>query len=58
MIKYTHFFEDMIKFSEPNVKKMSKKPSPDLFIRADGQPMAFLMGPTGFERQQVCGIVF
>ena len=39
------------KFSELNV--MMGSPSPDLFIRADGQPMAFLMGPTGFERQQV-----
>ena len=47
-----------IKFLEPNVKKMPKTPSPDLFIRVDGQPMAFLMGPTGFERQQVGGKAF
>jgi len=36
---------------------MPKTPSPDLFIRVDGQPMAFLMGPTGFERQQVKQLV-
>eukprot|EP00090_Calanus_glacialis_P016457 TRINITY_DN25768_c0_g1_i1.p1 TRINITY_DN25768_c0_g1~~TRINITY_DN25768_c0_g1_i1.p1 ORF type:complete len:1107 (-),score=385.74 TRINITY_DN25768_c0_g1_i1:97-3417(-) len=36
---------------------MIKTPSPDLFIRADGQSMAFLMGPTGFERQQVKQLV-
>ena len=28
---------------------------PELFVRTDGLPMAFLMGPTGYERQQVGG---
>ena len=32
-------------------------PSPDLFTREDGQPMAFLMGPTGYERQEVKALV-
>jgi len=36
---------------------MSSAPSPDLFIREDGQPMAFLMGPTGYERQEVKALV-
>jgi len=31
--------------------------SPELFVRTDGQPMAFLMGPTGYERHQVKNIV-
>ena len=32
-------------------------PSPDLFTREDGQPMAFLMGPSGYERQKVKALV-
>ena len=26
---------------------------PELFIRSDGEPMAFMMPPTGIERQKV-----
>ena len=36
---------------------MTSSPSPDLFVREDGQPMAFLMGPTGYERQEVKALV-
>jgi len=32
-------------------------PSPDLFIREDGQPMAFMMGHTGYESQVVKALV-
>ena len=34
-------------------KVIAMEPDPDLFVRPDGKPMAFLMGAAGMTRQKV-----